>query len=93
MTQVKIFLSRPLTNRKGWWLFLLPFLWSYVAFTIVASYCDIVVISKYYTWHSTEAMLRVAGSLLIAQDTLCLMGVFPMAILWLWPLIIRAQNA
>ena len=48
-------------------MFILPFLWSYVTFTVVASYCDVVVISKYYKWDSTEAMLRVAGSLLIAQ--------------------------
>ena len=53
--------------RSGWWVFILPFLWSYVTFTVVASYCDVVVISKYYKWDSTEAMLRVAGSLLIAQ--------------------------
>ena len=72
---------------------MMPFLWSYVTFTIVASYCDIVVISRYYKWESTEAMLRVVGSLLIAQDTLCLMGVFPMAILWLCPMMFRAQNA
>ena len=48
-------------------MFILPFLWSYVTFTVVASYCDVVVISKYYKWDSKEAMLRVAGSLLIAQ--------------------------
>ena len=59
--------SSPFTTRSGWWVFILPFLWSYVTFTIVASYCDVVVISKYYKWGSTEAMLRVAGSLLIAQ--------------------------
>ena len=50
-------------------------------------------LARYYKWGSTEAMLRVVGSLLIAQDTLCLMGVFPMAILWICPMMFRAQNA
>ena len=86
-------MTRPFTTRNCWLLFLIPFLWSYVTFSIVASYCDCVAVSKYYTWESTEAMLRVTGSLLIAQGTLCLMGVFPMAILWLCPMIFRVPNA